>query len=37
MQSEQLLPKGEVLEEEFLARAKDRDEPAEQMVKAHKH
>ncbi len=37
MQSQQLLPKGEVLEEEFFAGAKDGDEPAEQMAHAHKH
>ena len=37
MQSQQLLPKGEVLEEEFSSRAKGGDNPAEQMSKAHKH
>lgn len=37
MQSQQLLPKGEVLQEEFFSRAKDGEDPAEQMSKAHKH
>ena len=37
MQSQQLLPKGEVLEEEFSSGAKDGEDPAEQMSKAHKH
>jgi hypothetical protein len=37
VQSQQLLPKGEVLEEEFSSRAKGGDNPAEQMSKAHKH
>ena len=37
MQSQQLLPKGEVLQEEFSSGAKDGDDPAEQMSKAHKH
>jgi hypothetical protein len=37
VQSQQLLPKGEVLEEEFSSRAKGGDKPAEQMSKAHKH
>jgi hypothetical protein len=37
VQSQQLLPKSEVLEEEFSSRAKGGDNPAEQMSKAHKH
>jgi hypothetical protein len=37
MQSQQLLPKGEVLEEEFFSETKGRNNPAEQMSKAHKH
>ena len=37
MQSQQLLPKGEVLLEEFFSGAKDGEDPAEQMSKAHKH
>src|SRR5271169_4115571 len=37
MQSQQLLPKGEVLEEEFSSGAKGGDNPAEQMSKAHEH
>ena len=37
MQRQQLSPMGEVLHEEFYAGAKDRDERAEQMLKAHKH
>ena len=37
MQSQQLLPKGEVLQEEFFSGAKDRDDPAKQMSKARKH
>ena len=37
MQSQQLLPKGEVLQEEFFSGAKDGDDPAKQMSKAHKH
>src|SRR5271169_5146865 len=37
MQSQQLLAKGEVLQEEFFSRAKDGDDPAEQMSNAHKH
>ena len=37
MQSQQLLPKGEVLQEEFFSGAKDGEDPAEQMSKAHKH
>jgi hypothetical protein len=37
VQSQQLLPKGKVLEEEFSSRAKGGDKPAEQMSKAHKH
>ena len=34
MQNQQLLPKGEVLEEEFSSRAKGGDNPAEQTSKA---
>ena len=37
VQSQQLLPKGEVLQEEFFSGAKDGDDPAEQMSKARKH
>ncbi|HEY4934345.1 MAG TPA: hypothetical protein VII23_22490, partial [Terriglobales bacterium] len=37
MKSQQLLPKGEVLQEEFFSGAKDGEDPAEQMSKAHKH
>jgi hypothetical protein len=37
MQSQQLLPKSEVLQEEFPSGAKHRDDPAEQISKAHKH
>jgi hypothetical protein len=37
MQSQQLLPKGEVLQEEFFSGAKDGDDPAQQMSKARKH
>jgi hypothetical protein len=37
VQSQKLLPKGEVLQEEFFSGAKDGDDPAEQMSKAHKH
>jgi len=37
VQSQQLLPKGEVLQEEFFSGAKDGENPAEQMSKAHKH
>ena len=37
MQSQQLLPKREVLEEEFFSGTKGRNNPAEQMSKAHKH
>jgi hypothetical protein len=37
MQSQQLLPGGEVLQKEFFSRAKGRNDPAEQMSKAHKH
>jgi hypothetical protein len=37
VQSQQLLPKGEVLQEEFFSGAKDGDDPAEQISKAHKH
>ena len=37
MQSQQLLPKCEVLQEEFFSGAKDGEDPAEQMSKAHKH
>jgi hypothetical protein len=31
------LPKCEVLQEEFLSRAKHSENPAEQMSKAHRH
>jgi hypothetical protein len=34
MESRQLLPKGEVLQQEFFSGAKDGDAPAEQMLKA---
>jgi hypothetical protein len=37
MKSQELLPKGEVLQEEFFSGAKDGDDPAEQMSKARKH
>ena|GEM_PF-4584404 len=37
MQSQQLLPKGKVLEQEFFSLAKDGDDPANQMSKARKH
>jgi len=37
VQSQQLLPKGEVLQEEIFSGAKDGDDPAEQMSKPHKH
>jgi hypothetical protein len=37
MQSQQLLPKGKVLEEEFSSGAKGGDNPVEQMSEAHKH
>jgi hypothetical protein len=37
VQSQQLLPKGEVLQEEFFSGAKDGEDPAQQMSKAHKH
>src|ERR1017187_6924283 len=37
VQSQQLLPKGEVLHEEFFSGAKDGDDPAEQISKTHKH
>jgi len=37
VQSQQLLPKGEVLQEEFFSGAKDGDDPAEQISKTHKH
>jgi hypothetical protein len=37
VQSQQLLPKGEVLQKEFFSGAKDGEDPAEQMSKAHKH
>jgi hypothetical protein len=37
VQSQQLLPKGEVLKVEFSSRVKGGDNPAEQMSKAHKH
>ena len=37
VQSQQLLPKGEVLQEECFSGAKDGDDPAEQILKARKH
>ena len=37
VQSQQLLPKSEVLQEQFFSGAKEGDDPAEQMSKAHKH
>jgi hypothetical protein len=37
VQSQQLLPKGEVLQEEVSSRAKGGDNQAEQISKAHKH
>jgi hypothetical protein len=37
VQSQELLPKGEVLQDEFFSGAKDGDDPAEQMSKARKH
>ena len=37
VQSQQLLPKGEVLEEEIFSGAKDGGDPAKQMPNAHKH
>jgi len=37
VQSQKLLPKGEVLQEEFFSGAKEGDDPAEQMSKAGKH
>jgi hypothetical protein len=37
VQSQQLLPKSEVLQEEFFSGAKDGEDPAEQMSKAHQH
>src|SRR5208337_597608 len=37
VQSQQLLTKGEVLQQEFFSGAKDGENPAEQMSKAHKH
>ena len=37
MQGQQLLPKGEVLKQEFFSGAKGGDDPAKQMSKAHKH
>jgi hypothetical protein len=37
VKSQQLLPKGEVLQEEFFSRAKDGGHPSKQMSKAHKH
>ena len=35
--SQQLLPKGEVLQEEFFSGTKDGDDPDEQVSKAHKN
>lgn len=37
MESQQLLPKVEVLQQEFFSGAKHGDDPAEQMLKAQKH
>jgi GTP cyclohydrolase II len=37
VQSQQLLPKGEVLQEECFSGAKDGDDPAKQILKARKH
>jgi hypothetical protein len=37
VQSQELLPEGEVLHEEFFSGANDGDNPAEQMLKAHEH
>ena len=37
MQSQKLLPKGEVLQEEFFSGAKDGDDPAEQRSMTQKH
>lgn len=37
MQSQELLPKGEVLQDEFFSGAKDGGDPAEQMSKARRH
>lgn len=37
MESEQLLPKRKVLQEELFSGAKARDHPPEQMAKEHKH
>jgi hypothetical protein len=37
VQGQQLLPKGEVLQEEFFSGTKGGDNPSEQMSKAHKH
>ncbi len=37
VESQQLLPKSEVFQDEFFSGAKGRDNPAEQMSKAHQH
>ena len=37
VQGQQLLPKGEVLQEEFFSGTKGGDNPTEQMSQAHKH
>jgi hypothetical protein len=37
MQSQQLLPKRQVLQKKLFSGAKAGDDPAEQMSKAHKH
>jgi hypothetical protein len=37
VQSQELLPKGEVLQDEFFSGAKDGGDPAEQMSKARRH
>jgi hypothetical protein len=37
MESQQLLPQGEVLQKKFFSGAKAGDDPAEQISKAHKH
>jgi hypothetical protein len=37
MQSEQLLPKGEVLQNKVFSGVNGGDEPAEEISKAHKH
>ena len=37
VQSQELLPKGEVLQEKFFSGATDGDNPSKQMSKAYKH